>query len=305
MTLPRSARRVACLALLFALLSSAAPAADAPKWDPARTTNPEDVAELKALQNAVNGVVEKCAPATVALKYGSGSGSGVIVSEDGLVLTAAHVIRDYPDNFKGKMDPPPLPFTGGKKLMVMLPDGEEVEGRTLGINQGMDSGMVKITGKPKGENADKFYRDGKWVFCPVGKSGDVKKQQWVVALGHPDGPKEGRLPVARLGRVYVNTSGFLRTDCTIVGGDSGGPLFNLKGEVIGVTNMKSSQGDNLGFAIPINYVKDFLRNRDAFSYDKDNPNTGYRYLDPPSRRRRGAASPAGRGAGATAVEDAK
>jgi serine protease Do len=43
--------------------------------------------------------------------------------------------------------------------------------------------------------------------------------------------------------------------------------------------------DNLGFAIPVGYVKDFLRNREAFSYDKDNPNTGYRYLDPPRRRR--------------------
>jgi serine protease Do len=49
--------------------------------------------------------------------------------------------------------------------------------------------------------------------------------------------------------------------------------------------MKASQGDNLGFAIPINYVKDFLRSRDAFAYDKDNPNSGYRYLDPPRRRR--------------------
>jgi serine protease Do len=43
--------------------------------------------------------------------------------------------------------------------------------------------------------------------------------------------------------------------------------------------------DNLGFAIPINYVKDFLRNRDAFAYDKDNPNAGHRYLDPPRRRK--------------------
>jgi len=210
MTLPRSARWVACTGLLVALLSAAAPAADPPKWDPARTTNPEDVTELKALQTAVNSVVDKCGPATVALKYGSGSGSGVIVSEDGLVLTAAHVIRDYPENWKGKFDPPPLPFVAGKKVYVMMPDGKEYAAKTLGINGGLDTGMVKLT--EKGPN------DGKWPFCPVAKSGDVKKQQWVVALGHPDGPKEGRLPVARLGRVYVNSSGFMRTDCTIVGG---------------------------------------------------------------------------------------
>ena len=60
--------------------------------------------------------------------------------------------------------------------------------------------------------------------------------------------------------------------------------------MVGVTNMKATQGDNLGFAIPINYVKDFLRNREAFSFDKENPNTGYRYLDPPRRLRAGRPS---------------
>ena len=58
-------------------------------------------------------------------------------------------------------------------------------------------------------------------------------------------------------------------------------------EVIGVTNMKLTLGENLGFSIPISYVKDFLKNREAFSFDKDNPNTGHRYLDPPRRLRAG------------------
>lgn len=225
MKLPRSARWVACSGLLLAIVATAAPAADpVPKWDPARVTGPEDVTELKSLQTTVNAAVAKCSPATVALRYGSSNGSGVIITEDGLVLTAAHVIRDYEE--KGKFEPRPLPFTSGKKVMVMLPDGKEVEGKTLGINEGMDSGMVQITAK--GPN------NGKWPFCPVAKSGDVKKGQWVMALGHPDGPKKGRPPVARLGRVLVNNKGFLRTDCAIVGGDSGGPLFDLNGNVIGI-----------------------------------------------------------------------
>jgi serine protease Do len=90
----------------------------------------------------------------------------------------------------------------------------------------MDSGMVQIT--------DKGPNDGKWPFVPVAKSRDLEKGRWVVSLGHPSGPKEGRSPVARLGRVQGTTKSVLRTDCTLVGGDSGGPLFDLEGRVIGI-----------------------------------------------------------------------
>ena len=232
MTLSRSARRVACFALCLALSAAApAPAADpAPnpttKWDPTRTTGPEDLAELKSLQATVKSVVDKCTPATVAILYGSSSGSGVIVSESGLVLTAAHVIRDYEPPKKGALEGRALPFTSGKDVKIRLPDGTDVDGKTLGINAGEDSGMVQITAK--GPN------NGKWPFLPVVKSGGVQKDQWVVSLGHPNGPKVGRPPVARLGRVKGTTKSILRTDCTLVGGDSGGLLFDLTGSVIGI-----------------------------------------------------------------------
>jgi serine protease Do len=101
-----------------------------------------------------------------------------------------------------------------------------VNAKTLGINEGMDSGMVQIT--------DKGPKDGKWPFVKIAKSGNLPKGQWVVALGHPNGPKEGRSPVARLGRIQGSTKSVLRTDCTLVGGDSGGPLFDLEGNVIGI-----------------------------------------------------------------------
>jgi serine protease Do len=83
----------------------------------------------------------------------------------------------------------------------------------------------------------------------------------------------------------------IQTTAPINPGNSGGPLFNNRGEVVGVTNLKILGGENLGFAIPIHYVKDFLRNRDAYAYDKDNPNTGIRYLAPPLKR--SPAAPAG------------
>jgi serine protease Do len=76
---------------------------------------------------------------------------------------------------------------------------------------------------------------------------------------------------------------YLQTTAQINPGNSGGPLFNLHGEVIGVTNMKITFGEGLGFAIPVDTVTYFLDHRDAFAYDNENPNNAYRYLPPPMR----------------------
>jgi len=64
---------------------------------------------------------------------------------------------------------------------------------------------------------------------------------------------------------------YLQTTAQINPGNSGGPLFNMRGEVIGVTNMKLAFGEGLGFAIPVEAVKYFLKHRDSFAYDNDNP----------------------------------
>src|SRR5205085_3383575 len=133
---------------------------------------PESIEELKALQAAVKKVVEKSTPCTVGVMIGMGAGSGVIVSEDGLVLTAAHVSGEP-----------------NKDCTIILPDGTRVKGKTLGTNDKVDSGMIQIT--------DKGPNNGKWPFIPVGKSTDLKKGQWLVALGHPGGWKRDRPPVAR------------------------------------------------------------------------------------------------------------
>jgi serine protease Do len=75
---------------------------------------------------------------------------------------------------------------------------------------------------------------------------------------------------------------FLQTTAQINPGNSGGPLFNLKGEVVGVTNMKIV-GEGLGFAIPVESLVFFLNHRDSFAYDNNNPKNPYRYLEPPRR----------------------
>jgi serine protease Do len=74
---------------------------------------------------------------------------------------------------------------------------------------------------------------------------------------------------------------YLQTTTQINPGNSGGPLFNLRGDVVGVTNMKLNFSEGLAFAIPVEQVRWFLDHRDAFAYDNDNPSNPFRYLEPP------------------------
>jgi serine protease Do len=170
---------------------------------------PENLDDLKAIEKQVKEVVAKVLPATVCIRAGGSSGSGVIITEDGYVLTAGHVSG-----------------TPGRDISIVMPDGKIYPGKTLGGNGTIDSGLVKIT-KP-----------GKWPFVEMGSSADMKKNDWCVVTGHPGGFKTGRSPVVRVGRIQeINTrtdGQYIRTDCTIVGGDSGGPLFDMNGRVIGI-----------------------------------------------------------------------
>jgi len=213
-------RLLPLLALSLGMLSGAAGISAAePIWDPARTSSPTTLEELKALQTRITTTVAQVQPSVVAILLGAGAGSGVIVSDDGLVLTAAHVI--------GKPK---------RKLTVVLADGSMVEGESLGVNPDVDSGMVRITGKPPKSATWSGAKEGKWPAAKIGKSESLRKGQWVIALGHPGGPKQDREPPIRVGRFdhYSPADHALRTDCTLVGGDSGGPLFDLNGQVVGI-----------------------------------------------------------------------
>jgi len=166
---------------------------------------PDGIADLKAMEKQVRKVLEKVLPCTVGVEIGGASGSGVIVSEEGFVLTAGHV--------SGKP---------GQTVTLILHDGKRIKGKSLGNNRLIDSGMIKIT------------TEGKWPFVDMGSSADLKKGEWVITAGHPGGYKPGRSPVVRLGRVLTRTSSLVQTDCTLVGGDSGGPLFDMQGKVVGI-----------------------------------------------------------------------
>ncbi len=182
---------------------------------------PRNVDQLRLLQQQVQQVAKRAMPATVGVLVGQGAGSGVIVSADGLVLTAGHVI--------GKAD---------RRATVLLPDGRRLVGKTLGANHGIDAGMLQIENPP----AD-------LPFLPIAKA-LPKIGEWVITLGQPGGTLDDRAPPLRLGRVLGREDDWVCTDCTLVGGDSGGPLINLRGEVLAV---HSSIGPKIvhNFHVPV------------------------------------------------------
>ncbi|MDA1018435.1 MAG: S1C family serine protease [Planctomycetota bacterium] len=195
-----------------------------------RKPAPESVEELIAIQQRVQKVVKQVMKCTVNVRVGGGQGSGVIVTKDGYVLTAAHVSGEP-----------------GKRISLVFPDGKTVRGRTLGLNHAADAGLVKITDP------------GEWPFAELGSDNSVEQGDWCVSLGHPGGYHRGRNPVVRLGRIVVKKDTMLQSDCTLVGGDSGGPLFDLEGRVIGI-HSRIGPSNTWNFHVPIGaFHKDWDR----------------------------------------------
>lgn len=194
------------------------------------------------------------------------SGSGFIVNRDqGFVVTNFHVIEREQDI--------------AVVLYVREPNGlRKVKTdavRIVALNPFFDLALLRIEDS-KGVKLKNVY---------LGDYARVRVGDPVFAIGSPLG-LERTVSEGIVSNRNRALTGFLliQTTAPINPGNSGGPLFNERGEVIGVTNLKVPAGESLGFAIPVHYVKDFLRNREAFAFDKDNPNTGIRYLSPPPKK---------------------
>ncbi len=209
-------------------------------------------------------LAKKHGEAVVMVSTPSGLGSGFIIHPEGYAITNAHVIQ------------------GETKIKTTVFEQDERDFRRqiiedveiLAVNDHLDLALLKLkhpTGKP-------------FKTVIVQGTEDLEVGQDVFAIGSPLGLERtlSRGVVANTQRSWEGLT-FVQTTAEINPGNSGGPLFNLKGEVIGVTNMKIPFGEGLGFAIPARYLRDFLRNREAFAYDKENPNSGYSYKKAPPR----------------------
>ena len=215
--------------------------------------------EAKTLQQCYKTV----APAVVKISTPVGLGSGFFINQQGYLITNYHVIE--------------------KETRIMVTLFSEGGGsfekkqfqkiRIVAINPFVDLALLKV------EDLDE-----KVPFVYLGRTEQVRVGQSVFAVGNPLGLErslsEGA--ITTVSRAFEGLV-YLQTNADINPGNSGGPLFDMCGQVIGVTNMGAFFFGGLGFAIPVDCVKDFIDHYQAFAYDKDNPNSGYRYLEPDGR----------------------
>lgn len=209
-----------------------------PPWESITPLNQKDLLDI---QSRLQELLPNAKKALVSIETNDGVGSGVIVSEDGLVLTAAHVI--------GKT---------GQKMNVRLLNGKKVSAISLGGSEISDAGMLKITKK------------GKWPFSPIAKRDFSKIGDWCFAIGHPGGFNKKRGVVVRLGRIIGKNEDTLQSDSRLLGGDSGGPLFDFNGNIIAIHSRVSKQPDQ-NFHVPIECFHinwDFYKDQEILTFEK-------------------------------------
>ena len=162
-------------------------------------------------------------------------GSGFVISEDGIVVTNNHVIQ------------------GAEGILVKFTDGKEYEAKLVGTDPVSDIAVLKIQSKNK--------------FKPVqlGNSDQARVGEWVLAIGNPFGlggtVTSGIISAINRDINMGRYDNFIQTDASINQGNSGGPLFNMKGEVIGINTAIFSQSGGsvgIGFAIPANFAKNVI-----------------------------------------------
>ena len=161
-----------------------------------------------------------------------GSGSGFIIDTDGYILTNHHVIES------------------ADRITVTLADGRTFRGEVIGTDPAIDVALLKIQGAQNLPEA------------PLGNSDDLRVGEWVCAIGNPLGYVHSVTVgvVSFIGRKLFDNSldDYIQTDAAINFGNSGGPLINSRGEVIGINSAISSRASSIGFAVPINHAVGIL-----------------------------------------------
>jgi len=186
----------------------------------------EKFAELKSsVSEDFSEIIDNSIKSVVTVKTNVGQGTGFIITEDGFIITNAHVL------------------SGGKTVETLNYEQEKIRTSFIGYNAELDLALLKITGDYmplKFANSDNVQIGERVIAIgnPLGLQFSVS--QGIVSGIHRTGPNE--LPV------------YIQTDAALNPGNSGGPLINADGNVIGINNFKSISGESLGFALESKYI---------------------------------------------------
>src|SRR5215510_4173515 len=183
-------------------------------------TDPTQIASPSELSRAFVEAAKRIKPAVAHIKLGNGAtGSGVVVSPDGYILTNNHVA------------------SAGNQITVKLSDRREFTARRIGTDPKTDLALIKIDAQ-------------NLPYATLGDSSKLEPGEWVIALGSPFGLEQTMTAgiISATGRKFGGANdNFIQTDASINPGNSGGPLVNMNGEVIGInTSIFSSKGGSEG-----------------------------------------------------------
>jgi len=213
----------------------------------------------------VKELVGKFGEGVVLIQNPGGLGSGFIINDRGYCVTNYHVVE-------GQTRVAVTIFHQGENGDFERRAIRDV--KILALNPYFDLALLEIP----------TQKDLRFQPIYIADDDTHREGDTVFAIGSPLG-LERSVSEGIVASRNRNIDGivYIQTTAQINPGNSGGPLFNARGEVVGVINMKLTFGEGLGFAIPVSYLKHFLKNREAFAFDRTNPNTGYHYLEPPRR----------------------
>lgn len=173
-----------------------------------------------------SGIIEKTVKSVVTIRTDVGQGTGFLVTGDGYIVTNAHVLA------------------GGRTVNAITYEQNNIEAEFIGYDSNLDIALLKIPG---------IYEE-----LTLGNSNEIQVGEKVIAIGNPLGLQfsvsEGIVSgVHRPGPSQLEI--YIQTDAALNPGNSGGPLINKQGEVIGINNFKIGGGESLGFALESNFIK--------------------------------------------------
>jgi len=161
------------------------------------------IGDLEQLSTAAQAVLASSTELVVSMD----GGSGVIVSDDGWVMTASHVCE-----------------RPGRRIQVRLSNGMRWPAQTFGVDRQKDTGMVKLLG------------DHAWPFAEIDQNVKAEPGDWCVVMGYPWDVEDLKTPAVRVGRITAIENDRIVTDVPIIGGDSGGPVFSTSGKLLAINS---------------------------------------------------------------------